>query len=80
MFDLPQKLYHIDKKVLSSSIFLLKSTFKVALEFFFNVFILSNTVSYLKLNLKLKIDPKMYNFKNLEKICQRHLVTLSNGF
>ena len=44
--------------------FLLKNTFKEALHYLFNVFILFNTVS----NLKLKIDPKMCTFRNMEKI------------
>ena len=52
---------------------LLKNTFKVALlQYHFNVFYTVNTVSYFKL----KIDPKMCTFKNLEKICQKHLATL----
>ena len=42
--------------------------FKVALQYLFNVFILFNTVSYLKLNFKLKVDPKMCIFNNLEEI------------
>ena len=63
------KNYHIEKYFLSSSnIFLLENTFKVALQYVFNVFKLLNTVSYLKLNFKLKIDSKMCNFKNLEEI------------
>ena len=62
-------MYHIDKKKLSSSkIYLLKNLFKVVLEYLFNVFILFNTVFYLKLNFKLKIDLKMCTFKNLEEI------------
>ena len=42
---------------------LLKNTFKVALQYLFNVLILFNTV----FNFKLKIDPKMRTFKNPEK-------------
>ena len=42
--------------------------FKVALQYLFNVFILFNTVSYLKHNYKLKIDPKLCILKNLEEI------------
>ena len=38
-------------------------TFKVALQYLF-IFLLFKTVSYFKL----KIDPKMYTFKNLEQI------------
>ena len=41
---------------------------KVALKFLFNVFILFNTVSYIKFNFKQKIDPKICTFKNLEEI------------
>ena len=48
--------------------FLLKTTFKLSFEFLFNVFILINTFSYLKINLKLIIDSKMRTFKNLEKL------------
>ena len=54
--------------MLSSKIFLLKNTFKVTLQYFFNAFILFNTVSLIEINLKLKIDPKMCTFKNLEEI------------
>ena len=39
-------------------------------------FILFNTVSYLKLNFKLKIDPKMCTFKNLEKFLKKRVATL----
>ena len=48
--------------------FLLKNIFIVALHYLFNAFILFNIVFNLKLNFKLKIDPKMCTFKNLEKI------------
>ena len=47
--------------------FLLKNTFKVTLQYLFNAFILFNTVSLVEINLKLKIDPKMCTFKNLEE-------------
>ena len=47
---------------------LLKNIFKVAIQYLFNVFVLFNTVSYLKLSFKLKIDPKMFTFKILEEI------------
>ena len=50
------------------NIFLLKNIFNVALQYLFNDFILFNTVSYLKLNFKLKIDPIMCTLKNLEEI------------
>ena len=53
---------------LSLKFLLLKNTFKVTLQNFFNVFIIFNTVSYVELNLKLKVDPKMYTFKNLKEI------------
>ena len=48
--------------------FLLKNTFKVTLQYLFNVFILFNTVSYIEITLKLKIGPTMCTFKNLEEI------------
>ena len=48
--------------------FLLKNTFKVALQYLFSVFILFNIVYNLKLNFKIKIDSKMRTFKNLEEI------------
>ena len=41
---------------------------KVALQYLINVFILLNAVSYIEINLKLKINPKMCTFKNLEEI------------
>ena len=41
--------------------------FKVALQYFFNVFILFNTVFNLQLKFKLKIDPKMCTFRTWEK-------------
>ena len=44
--------------------FLLKDIFKLALQYVFNV-ILFNTVSYIEINLKLKIDLKMCTYKNL---------------
>ena len=52
----------------SSKFFLLKNTFQVTIQYLFNVFILINTASYIKLNFKLKIDPKMCTFRNLEKL------------
>ena len=42
--------------------FLFNNTFKVALQYLFNVFILINTVCYLKLKSKLKIDQKVCIF------------------
>ena len=48
--------------------FLLKNTFEVALQYLFNVLVLLNTVFYLKLKFKLKVDSKTSTFKNLEEI------------
>ena len=48
--------------------FFLKNTFKVAQQYFFNIFILFYIGFNLQLNFKLKIDPKMRTFKNLEEI------------
>ena len=42
--------------------------FQVALQYLFNLFILLNTIFNFKLNLTLKVDPKMCTFKNLEEI------------
>ena len=75
--DLTLRIYHIDKNVLSSkNFFILKNTFKIALEYLFNVFILLNTVYYLKLNFKLNIDTKICTFKNLEEIWKKQVATL----
>ena len=46
---------------------LLRNTFKVALHYFFIVFIHFKTVSYLKSNFKLKIESKMFTFKTWKK-------------
>ena len=67
-FDLTQKIYQTDNFFLTSSNFFIKYTFEIALQYLFNVFILYNTIFYLKLNFKLKIDPKMCTFKSLEEI------------
>ena len=68
-FQLKQKVYHIDKSSRHhKKKQLLKNTVKVALQYFFNVFILFNLVFNLKFNFKLKIDPKMRTLKNLEEI------------
>ena len=65
-FDLTQKIHLVDKFFCHhQNFFLLKCILKVALQYFFNVFILSSTVFNLKL---LKLDSKMRIFKNLEKI------------
>ena len=64
-----QKFYYINKNFCHhQKNFLFKNTFKVTLQYLFDIFILFNTVSYIKLNIKLKIDPKMCTFKTLEKI------------
>ena len=34
----------------------------------YSIFSMFYIISYLQLNFKLKIDPKMYTFKNLEEI------------
>ena len=66
-----QKIYH---KIKSSKIchdqkfFLLKNTFEVPLQYLFKVFILLDTIFYLELNFKIKIDQKICTFKNLEEI------------
>ena len=57
-------------------VFLLKNTFKVTLQYLFNVFILFNTVSYIEINLK--VNPKMCTFKNLEETSQKQLYTLQS--
>ena len=61
-------MYYTDIFFLKLSIFLLIKTVKEALRYLFNVIILFDTVFYLKLNFKLKIDPKRHNLKNLEEI------------
>ena len=59
-----QKIYPIDKTFCHhQKFFLLKNTFKVALQYLFNVIILLNIVFNRKLNFKQKIDPKMRTFK-----------------
>ena len=50
------KIFFIKKHILSN--------FTV----YFQCFILFNTFSYIKLNFRLKINPKMYTVKNLEEI------------
>ena len=65
-FDLTQKIHHIDIFFCHHQFFF--NTFKEALRYLFNVVILFNTVFYLKLDFKFKIDPKMYNFRILEEI------------
>ena len=65
------------KSIIYSNIFLsspkkvlIKKTFKVTLQYLFNVFIQFNTVSFIKVNFELEIDPKMITFENLEEICK----------
>ena len=65
-----RKFYPIDNfffSLTSLKFFLIKNTFQVTLHNFFNVFLLFNTVSSIKLNFKLKIDPKMFILKTLKK-------------
>ena len=72
-----QKIYHINTFFCHHQIFnLFQYTLKVALQYLFKVVILFNTVFYLKLNFKLKVDRKTCTFKNLEKICQKTVATL----
>ena len=47
--------------------FLLKNALKLTLQYLFNVYILFNTVSCIKLNFKLNKDPEMCTSKNLEE-------------
>ena len=51
--------------------FFLKNTFKVALQYLFDVFIMFNT--NFKLNFKLKIDPNMLTCKNQEENLEHFL-------
>ena len=69
---------------MSLSKFFFIRIFKVALQYLFNVFMLFNIVFNLKLNFKLKIDPKMHNLRNLKviwktwkKILKKQVATLS---
>ena len=41
---------------------------------------LCNTIYYIKLHSKLKIDPRMYTFKNLEKNLKQRVTTLFSYF
>ena len=54
--------------MLSSKSFLLKNKYKVILHDLFIVFMTFSKVSYIKLDYKLKIDPKMCTFKYGEVI------------
>ena len=67
-FWFDKKIYHIDKLFCHHlKLFLLKNTFKVALQYLFNVVIEFNTVFYLKLNFKLKIDQRRVLSKTWKK-------------
>ena len=60
------KICHIDKKFCHhQTFFLLKNTFEVALQYLLNVYILFDTVTFLKF--KLKLDSKIGTCKNLEE-------------
>ena len=66
---------------------MLDITFKVALQYLFNVVILLNTVINLKLNFRLKIDLKMFIFKDLKRnsensdeTSQKYMATLHIAF
>ena len=64
--------YHVDKIFChNKKNFSLKDTFEVILQYIFNVFIVFNIV------FKLKVDPKMRTFKNLEKIKKKRVATLN---
>ena len=52
--------------------------FKVALQYLYNVFILFNIVFNLKHKFKLKIDPKLRTFENLEEIWKTSKKILNN--
>ena len=69
MCFLTKKFFDDDKKNLSigQNFFVIKNTFKANLHDIFNVFILFNTVSQIKLSFRLKIYPKLCTFKNLEE-------------
>ena len=69
--DLKKKNHQINKIFCHhhhQKIFLLKKHKKITLQYLFNVLILFKIVSYIKLNLNTKIEPKIFTFKNLEKI------------
>ena len=59
-----QKIYHIDEKFLSSSVFyLLTNVFKVSLKYLFNAVVLL-VFSYRKFSFKIKNRPKNSYFRN----------------
>ena len=68
-FRFDTKIYHISKIFfVIIKIFSIKILIKCNFMYLFDVFILLKTVSYIKLNFKLKIDPKMCTFKNLGEV------------
>ena len=69
-FRFTQTIYHINKVFFChvKNEILLKNIFKVILQHLFNGFKLFNNVSYIILNFKLKIDSKVFTFKNLEEV------------
>ena len=72
-----QKNYHVDKTFCHhQKIFFLQNAYKVALQRLFNNFILFNISFNLKFSFKLKIDPKMRTFKNMEEIWKKRVATL----
>ena len=64
------------KNLSSSKNFFFKNTFKVAIQYLFIVLLVFNIIFYLKLYFKLKIDPKMCSFNNLEEILKNLLATM----
>ena len=67
-FDSKNLSYKQKVFVIIKNFIFIKQLIQVALQYLFNVFIIFNTASFLKLNFKLKIDQKMYTFNNLEEI------------
>ena len=67
-FDTKNLSFNLIFFVIISNFFLLKNKSKLTLQYLFYFFILYNTVSDIKFNFKLKIDPKMCTFKNLDEI------------
>ena len=67
-FRFDTKIYCIDNIFCNHQGFFIKTTFKESSRSLLNVVVLFNIVIYLKLNLKLKIDLRACNLKNLEEI------------
>ena len=63
-FDLTQNKSYKFKSFVIMKTFIYQKTYLNI----YNIFVLLNAVSYLKLNFKLKIVPKMFAFINLEEI------------